>query len=65
MNPSDQEKLTIGWVIAAILGYMAQLHTAIVVLLIVQTIISIIATIINSYKHHGTKKRKVGRKTRS
>lgn len=65
MNPSEQEKLTIGWVIATILSCMAQLPTVFIVLLTVQTFISIIATIINSYKHHGTKKRKVGRKTRS
>lgn len=65
MNPIEQEKLTIGWVIATILSYMSQLPLVIIVVLVVQTFISIIATIIISYKHHGTKKRKVGRKTRS
>lgn len=64
MNPLDQEKVALGWVIAAILGYMAQLHISLIVVLCLQAFISIIATIIISYKHHGTKKRKTNRKAR-
>ena len=65
MSAYEQEKVTIGWVIAAILAYAAEVNTIILIVLLIQTIISIIAALILSYKLYGAEKRKTHRKTRS
>lgn len=65
MSVLEQERTAALWTIAAILGYMAELYSVIVVLLFIQAFISIIASIILSYKHYGTKKPKTRKAARS
>lgn len=61
----EQEKLMIGWTICLLISIAYGLHWTIIGGLGVQLFITTIATIINSYKQHGTKKRQTNRKTRS
>jgi hypothetical protein len=65
MSAVDQEKLAIGWTLTAVLAYMANVNTIILMVLLLQTIISIIASIIISYREHGTKKHETGSKATS
>lgn len=65
MTVLDQERTAAMWTIAAILSYMADLVLPVVVLLSIQALISIIASIILSYKHYGTKKPTASKRTRN
>lgn len=65
MSVLEQEKSAALWTITAILSYIANLNIIIITLLTIQAIISIIASIILSYKHYGTQKPKTRQRGRS
>lgn len=58
------EKLMVGWTLCLLISLAYNLHWGFSAVLGAQLLVTTIATIINSYKHHGTKKRKTGRKAR-
>jgi hypothetical protein len=58
MTPTESEKVLAMWVFILIYAISHDVSTWIIVLLTCQMILSFIATIINTYKQNGTKKRK-------
>ena len=58
MTPTESEKVLAMWVFTLIYAIRHNVSTWIIVLLTCQMILSFIATIINTYKQNGTKKRK-------
>jgi hypothetical protein len=62
MNAYEQEKIAIAWIFTTIFSWYAGAHITIIIILAIQSLISLIASIITSYKQHGTKKRKTSRK---
>lgn len=58
MTPTESEKILALWVFILVYAISHNLHIGIIISLLIQVILSFIATIINTYKQNGTKKRK-------
>lgn len=54
----ESEKILAMWVFTLIYAISHHLHMGIIIALCAQVILSFIATLINTYKQNGTKKRK-------
>ena len=58
MTIMESEKILVMWVFVLIYAISHNLHIGIIIALLLQVILSFIATLINTYKQNGTKKRK-------
>lgn len=58
----ELEKIMALWTICLLISLAYNIHWIVSLVLGIQLLITTIATLINSYKQHGTKKRKTGRK---